>query len=368
MDLKKYKVTKANAWNGWDPLKQVILGNVFDPDFFEDIQDPKLRDLLQRLLYETHEDLMGIKKTLEDLGVEVIQPPRNTIAHYGEIDNSNKFSGITEAINTNWEGKIQGLPKPCLMPRDYYVTLGDKVLFTGFLHEKSEAHFLFEPGVVDYWDNKGLIYRENGELSNDFWAPQLIRLGNRLIIDQEDYINLAEKVLERYPIFKGSKIAVGGHTDGSMNLPKPGLVVSGEWIPKETFKDTLPGWDVLHIENPNYYGNEWKDSWWDERNLTKGRWWHPEAKSNPDLVNYVDKWLNEWVGYAEETMFEVNMLSISEEIILSLNYHKDVHDKLKQHGIEPIYCRFRHRNFWDGGLHCLTLDTVREGGMQDYFK
>ena len=123
-----------------------------------------------------------------------------------------------------------------------------------------------------------------------------------------------------------------------------------------------------HIKNPNYYGNEWKDSWWDERNLTKGRWWHPEAKSNPDLVNYVDKWLNEWVGYAEETMFEVNMLSISEEVILSLNYHKDVHDKLKQHGIEPIYCRFRHRNFWDGGLHCLTLDTVREGGMQDYFK
>ena len=59
---------------------------------------------------------------------------------------------------------------------------------------------------------------------------------------------------------------------------------------------------------------------------------------------------------------------ISEEVILSLNYHKDVHDKLKQHGIEPIYCRFRHRNFWDGGLHCLTLDTVREGGMQDYFK
>ena len=206
MDLKKYKVTKANSWNGWDPLKQVILGNVFDPDFFEDIQDPKLRDLLQRLLYETHEDLMGIKKTLEDLGVEVIQPPRNTVAHYGEIDNSNKFSGITEASAE--VGKIRGLPKPCLMPRDYYVTLGDKVLFTGFLHEKSKAHFMFEPGVVDYWDNKELINRENGELSNDFWAPQLIRLGNRLIIDQEDYSNLAEKVLERYPIFKGSKIAV----------------------------------------------------------------------------------------------------------------------------------------------------------------
>ena len=368
MDLKKYKVTEVNAWNGWDPLKQVVLGNVFDPDFFEDIQDPKLRDLLQRILYETHEDLMGIKKTLEDLGVDVIQPPRNTMSGYAEFDDSKTFTGITEAINYNRRGDaIQGLPKPCLMPRDYYVTLGDKVLFTGYMSKHSKAHYMFKPGVVDYWDDKGLINRKSGKIENDFWAPQIIRLGNRLIIDQEDFSNLSEKVTERYPIFEGSKIAVGGHTDGSMNLPKPGLVVSGPWIPKETFKDTLPGWDVLHIEHPNYYGNEWKDSWADEKELTRGRWWHPAAKSNPDLVNYVDKWLNEWVGYAEETMFEVNMLSVSEEVILSLNYHKDVHDKLKQHGIEPIYCRFRHRNFWDGGLHCLTLDTIREGGMQDYF-
>ena len=31
-----YRVNKANAWNGWDPLKQIILGNVFKPEFFED--------------------------------------------------------------------------------------------------------------------------------------------------------------------------------------------------------------------------------------------------------------------------------------------------------------------------------------------
>ena len=367
MDLNQYKVTKANAWNGWDPLKQVILGNVFEPEFFEDIQDPKLRDLLQRLLYETHEDLMGIKKTLESFGVEVIQPPRNTVTSYAAIDDSKKFSGITEAAEYYGVG-FQGVPRPCLMPRDYYVTIGDKILFTGHLHKESKVHEMFNPDIIDYWPDKGLINRENGELSDDFWAPQIIRLGNRLIIDQEDYSNLGEKVLERYPMFKGSKITVGGHTDASMNLPKPGLVVCGPWIPKETFKDTLPGWDVLHIENPNYYGNEWKESWWDERNLTKGRWWHPEAKSNPDLVKYVDEWLNHWVGFAEETMFEVNMLSINENTILSLNYHQQVHNELKKHGIEPIYCRFRHRNFWDGGLHCLTLDTVREGGMQDYFK
>ena len=46
----KYRVDKVNSWNGWDPLKQVILGNVFEPKFFRDIPDLQLRDLLTQLL------------------------------------------------------------------------------------------------------------------------------------------------------------------------------------------------------------------------------------------------------------------------------------------------------------------------------
>jgi hypothetical protein len=348
MDSKNYQVDKANAWNGWDPLKQVVLGNVFEPEFFEDIQDHKLRDLLQQLLYETHEDLNNIRKTLEDLGVEVIQP-----SSAGNLKVS----------------RVRGIPKPWLMPRDDFVTLGDKILCTSYIHEDSAARKLFKTGVVDYWDDKKLIDRETGELSDDFWAPQLIRVGNKLIIDEENYINLAEKVLERYPMFAGSKITVGGHTDGVMNLPKPGLVVASTEVSKETFKDTLPGWDVCIIEHPNIMTSDFSGwyEWVHVKHTTLGRWWHPDAKSNPDLVKYVDTWLNDWVGYAEETVFEVNMLSVNEETILSMNYQPEVHKALEKHGIEPIYCRFRHRNFWDGGLHCLTLDTVREGDMQDYF-
>ena len=93
----------------------------------------------------------------------------------------------------------------------------------------------------------------------------------------------------------------------------------------------------------------------------------PDAFGLGVYTKFIEEWLNTWTGYSEETQFEVNMLSVNENTILSMNYQKQVHDKLKEHKIEPIYCRFRHRNFWDGGLHCLTLDTVREGGMQSYF-
>ena len=379
MDSKKYKVNEVNAWNGWDPLKQVVLGNVFDTEIFENIGDHKLRDLLQQILYETYEDLMGIKKTLEDLGVEVIQPPRNALNYLKDnesvFDLDSKMSGMT------------GLPRPCLTPRDDFLTLGNKLLATTI--QMGNSGQTFNPKCMDMHLQEQWDLYQDGKITHgplnptgvglgeklgpieatfNFWAPAVFRVGNKLIVDREDWSNIDEVLLERYPEFTSANVTVGGHTDGSMNLPKPGLVVCGPWMGPDDFKDTLPGWDVLRIEHPNYMQGENFENWFQDKEITMGKWWTPEAKSNPELVKYVENWLTNWVGFAEESVFEVNMLSVSEEVILSMNYQPEVHNALKKHGIEPIYCRFRHRNFWDGGLHCLTLDTVREGGIQDYFK
>lgn len=76
--------------------------------------------------------------------------------------------------------------------------------------------------------------------------------------------------------------------------------------------------------------------------------------------------VEKWIGCMEETIFEINMVSIDENTVLSLNYSKEIHNQLKSVGIEPIYTKFRHRYFWDGGLNCLTLDTRREGGCESY--
>jgi len=384
MDSKKYQVNEVNAWNGWDPLKQVVLGNSFAPEIFENIGDHKLRDLLQQILYETYEDLMGIKKTLEDLGVEVIQGPRNA-------PNLLSDKMLIHNMDSNMSG-MTGLPRPGLTPRDDFLTLGNKLLATNVYGNSNRGNIfnpkcmdmffkeqwqLYQSGKIEHgpikpstnaFDMASATGRESNFNEFTFAAPVVHRVGNRLIVDVEDYTNLDKVLLERYQEFTGANIAVGGHTDGSMNLPKPGLVICAPFMSKEDFKDSLPGWDVLRIENPNYMRSDGDIHHWAiEKDITKGRWWHPEAKSNPELVSFVEEWLSKWVGYAEESIFEVNMLSVNEEVILSMNYQKEVHTALKKHGIEPIYCRFRHRNFWDGGLHCLTLDTYREGGMQDYF-
>ena len=47
--------------------------------------------------------------------------------------------------------------------------------------------------------------------------------------------------------------------------------------------------------------------------------------------------------------------------------NEQVNQFLKKHNMEPVYVPWRHRYFWDGGLHCITLDLEREGGQEDYF-
>jgi hypothetical protein len=90
-------------------------------------------------------------------------------------------------------------------------------------------------------------------------------------------------------------------------------------------------------------------------------------ENNENLINYVETWLRDWVGYVEETVFEINMLSLDDGHVVVNNYNKEVFDFLKKHRIEPIICSQRHRWFWDGGVHCITQDLERAGGMDDYF-
>ena len=42
------------------------------------------------------------------------------------------------------------------------------------------------------------------------------------------------------------------------------------------------------------------------------------------------------------------------------NYNKKVFDFLEKHHIAPVIAPFRHRWFWDGGVHCVTQDLYRE--------
>ena len=394
---------QVNSWTHWQPLKQVVLANVYPPEFFEDIKDTKLRDSLQKVVHETKEDLDGIKKTLKDLGVEVIQIDDCWADSLG----LNPYKTFGEFLEKSKEYKTPlGLPKPLMAPRDSYITMGDDLLITTQYNPQMPIDGkhpldMFNTNmslVNDMWknidsklgpfkvksDNEMFPFQEHFDMNMkydeinfkiylwktwNFGAPHITRIGDTILIDEKEKTGFAEwynKISNNK--FKVKIVDVGGHNDGSMNLPKPGLVVAAPWMKKEFFKDSLPGWDCLIIEHPNNFEQLYPKEYYKFRDTKQQDMaWYVDGKMDyKPLTDFVDTYLKNWVGFMEESVFEVNMLSIDEKTILSFNKQKEVHDKLRQHGIEPIYCKFRHRHFWDAGLHCLTLDTVREGGCETY--
>ena len=88
--------------------------------------------------------------------------------------------------------------------------------------------------------------------------------------------------------------------------------------------------------------------------------WLPGEEDNHEFQEFVETWLEDWVGFVEESIFDVNVLVLDEHNVCVSNPNNSVINSFfKKHNIEPIYVPWRHRFFWDGGLHCITLDLRR---------
>jgi hypothetical protein len=177
---------------------------------------------------------------------------------------------------------------------------------------------------------------------------------NPIYGDPIEYVNMFEQEGFRVHLLERNY-----HSDAVISLIKPRVAVSVKNV--ENYKKTMPGWEVLLIDD-----NPVLPFMPDFKSVIKGRWWIQGEENNELLSKFIDKWLGEWVGYVAESVFDVNMLSIDENTVIVNNYNKSVFDFFKKHKVEPIIFNFRHRYFWDGGIHCLTQDLYREGEMEDY--
>ena len=126
----------------------------------------------------------------------------------------------------------------------------------------------------------------------------------------------------------------------------------------EHYKDSFPGWEVVTCD-------EAMKPWTKNKHKNYSRYWVPDA--GDDFYDYVNEWMDDWVTYVEETVFDINILVIDEKNVVCNNVNKKVFDAFERHGITPHILNFRHRYFWDGGLHCITSDIDRHGTRKNYF-
>ena len=62
------------VYQHWDPLKVCMVGKSYPPEFYSFIANSRVRNVLEKIAYETEEDYQKLIKLLESFGVEVLRP------------------------------------------------------------------------------------------------------------------------------------------------------------------------------------------------------------------------------------------------------------------------------------------------------
>ncbi len=321
----------------FDPLKHCWIGSGFKAEWFADLpiyKNNKIMDPLKKIAEETEEDYQKLEKILQDAGVQT---------HRSHLDMDKVKS-------------LKNIYRPPINPRDHFAVIGEKI-------------YAVSGGSEGYADVLKRIDRKNLELCHTPGAIStavICRVGKDLWWDVHSEV--PKQIMDKYAQKwrdEGFRVHIsdrGYHSDGVFCVVKPGCIVSLKKIQK--YEENFPGWDVLYLPDQSW---DKLSSFWDMKEKVGGKWWLKGEEHNDELIGFINTWLHDWVGYVEETVFDVNMLSIDQDTIICNNYNKDVFAHFKKHKVEPIVFNFRHRYFWDGGIHCITQDLYREGTMEDYF-
>jgi hypothetical protein len=387
-----------NIWNKWDTLRTVMLGECYSPEFFNDIKNIKVKSALQRIASETQEDLEGYAKVLRDFGCDVIRP---------DVDKNDSILNYTDH-----DGKLTLIPRSPIQPRDCQAVIGDSLFYTGRDHPgikqsldryDKDFKYIDSPlteisfanhkgdGAPDWPSYRDYIERfcndqpfsDKPDIHNELVdklreeipigfampAPSITVVGRDVYVDVYgetppiliDYY--FKEFAKMFSNFKINKLTIGGHNDGCFHTVKPGAILSLKEI--QTYNDTFPDWDVCYLSDQSWGKIK---PFLDLKEKNQGKWWVPGEEDNEEFTHFVETWLQEWVGYVEETVFDVNVLVLDQHhVCVSQPDNEIVNTFLKKHNMEPVYVPWRHRYFWDGGLHCITLDLRRDGTQQDYF-
>lgn len=376
-----------SVYQHWDPLKVCIVGRSYPPEFYSWITKKHVRKLFERIAIETEEDYQKIIKKLKSFSVEILRPdlplenltngqyqippmaPRDYTVMIGNTFYQNYNARLTikdldkNIAKDNWyefypKSELENLP---ILLKNSSLPIRKKIF------QELSRHNCYDK-IYDYIESKG-----NKIVSFESWkinGAMVSRIGKDLYFGtppllntNNDYKKIYKEQLDKiFPTTRNHIVNTQGHSDAVYCPVAPGLIISLKDVP--TYKESFPNWEVIYLPEQSWNNVE---PFLKLKEKNAGKWWIPGFEQDQDVINLVETWLKDWVGYVEETVFDVNMLIIDPKNVLVFNFNKTVFDALERFGITPHIINFRHRFFWDGGIHCLTSDLDREGHLQNYF-
>jgi|TARA_R110001592_G_scaffold178016_1_gene418575 hypothetical protein len=366
---------KINVHNNWDPLEEIWLGDTWPKSFYDDITNAEVRDSFHQVTEWSKEDLNAIQKKFEELGVIVRRPT---------IDESKR-----ELYTVNEKSSI--LKKPPICPRDTHAVIGNNLFVGGDLPECYEPIYThYDPSQVHKHQKDPTVPNLNG--------ADTVKLGRDIIFDHGvdenwgyDIETRKNSIFERVYSFEqkekkwfGDDYRLhfgtdGGHLDSCYMPIKEGVVLTTKHI--DGYEELMPGWKTIGIRHPSYMSEKASYKTSNVMRSTKS--------DNPMMVNkwqgnfsgmmddapahfnsYIQQYCKDWVGDYKETYFEVNVVPLDDKNLMCINTSSifdGLFERLEKEGVTCHVVPWRTRGFWDGGIHCITLDVRRRGELTDYF-
>lgn len=374
---------RLNSYDEWTPLREVVVGSaenythhvrdltfeLFFCDAMNEAQPsyyPRLAgkqgetaprvDVNRRYVEELIEDVEGMANALTDIGVTVHRP-MSLPAESPSVATPAWESSVLPPLNVRDNTLILGdeiIETAPMMRSRYFETQLLKRVFQNYFDAGARWSVMPRPMMTDRsfdasWANLSLGNTELFDAAmSSVWdvgieimldAAQCMRFGRDLLVNvatehHERALTWLERHLDgKYRIHRLYRMT-DSHIDSMlMPLREGTLLVRNQGV-VDMLPRGLQRWDLIFAPEPD-----------------PGQ--YPDYDDD-DLV-------------LASPFIDLNVLPLGNDGVMVNDSSPSLIRVLEAAGFTTVPVRHRHRRLFGGGLHCFTLDTVRDGGMEEYF-
>jgi glycine amidinotransferase len=310
----------------------------------------------RRYVEELVEDLEGIADTLRSLSVKVYRP-LDVDESTAEIRTLAWSAGVVPALNVRDNTLVVGdeiIETPPMIRSRYFETKLLAPIFAHYFKLGARWTTMPRPIMTDRSFDLSYVHRSAGGPTEPITDPQssrydvgfemmidgaqCLRLGRDLIVNVSNANHamgcdwLERHLAGRFRVHRVHQLS-DSHIDSMVLALRPGTLLVRSPEVADFLPEQLRKWDMIVAPPPGI--NSFP------------------AYDDDDLI-------------LTSPYIDLNVLSVSQDTVMANAACPELIRTLEQHGFTVVPVSHRHRRLFGGGFHCFTLDTVREGGPEDY--
>ena len=391
---------KINSHNEWDKLKEIIVGTAqgtiatitwdrkkkIDQNILDQALNLAKQGCPKWLYDEVEEDLNELANSLQKLGVIVHRPrPFDLSAVYSTPYWYSNSNNLYNARDLNLVVGNNVIESPSYLASRYFESTGLYEIF--YKYFEKDFKWIAAPKPKLNYEIQLPYFKEdsNRELTSEdvkhklltkgrleklhklaekeivFEAANTLRMGKDLLYLVSSSGNfLGAKWLQsvlgnEYTVHITKDIYRSSHIDSTLMVLKPGIIlINSARVNEKNCPPIFKKWEKIYFEDVAPTSEAELKIQKDIRDPIANKLKELGFSSN------ISEMSSPWVG--------MNLLSVDQETVLVDDRQEKLIRLLEKKKFKVIPIRMRHIYTQGGGIHCSTLDTVRESKLESYFE